>query len=306
LLALGGLGAIGAVGGWSLLRRRGEERPAAPLGPKLLVREQAACTAVPQDEQERRLADGAWLALATLPPGKRRQLAQEIEEMAASLEARANPLVVDVVEADPDSVLRRLSPWLLPVANAAQALMAGHWRSTDGALCVDVISGNEAVQRASEGHLVDPWDDTARDAGPARRARFLAWPVAHARRIALADAAVTQRAVARLRSRVVVRDSTLAVVVDASLQRGFGAFDEADRLRNACGRCTKALRRARVREGGRLRAAVALLRGASQDPSDRPPVGWLPLEQTQVLVVPRLSALARRDAFEAEIAGVVG
>jgi len=294
-------GTGGLVGGC----RRQTPDPAPLTGPQLLVRPRAACPAIRSREQLRRAHDAAWLALSSLPPKRRGELAEQLEATAASLEARAHPLLVDVVEADPEAMLRSLSPWLLPVLNAAQALMAGRWCSTDGSLCVDVIGEAEARARADQERHVPAWT-SAELAPEARQARFLAWPVAYSRQLELQDAARKRRAVTALRARIVAPDSTLALVLDAPLQRRLGAFESAARLRQACQRCVRTSQRSATSANPTRRAAESLLHGLAKPPSGRAPVDWLRLGDAQILVVPRLSVLARRRAFDAEIERCVG
>jgi hypothetical protein len=204
------------------------------------------------------------LAAASMAPVERQRLRRALEDLACRLDARAHPLADDFDDAPVDAALSRELGTALPKLTAARALYGAN--------------------------VVDPW---ARGGSTAeRRARFAAWAVSGAALLRFDDGDDARAAAARLRARAAERDSRIALVV------GAGGFDaslvpELVALRAAAARVA-----ARLHDDDERRALLDEIARARWTA----PPSWLQLETRELLVVPRLGAIAALGTFAAEIA----
>jgi hypothetical protein len=278
LLVFGGLGGLGFVYVASRLKRTRSLTAANSRGPWLRIEEGAGALPAPKD------APSLWLALATLSPARRSSLLDEIEAAVASVEARSNPLLVDFIEDDLGAVIRRNQRWLLPVCNAASALLASSYEGPDG-FRVQVLAPNAPTT---------PGDVPARKREPEgareRRARFLAWPASRSVTVRTQSAQGARRLEADLRDACADAESSIALVVDRRLLHGIGPEARLDAI---LGRLAKAP--GRVQGDGDLPLVPTTpAHGVSISP-------WIVLEQNEFLVVPKLGALSPPSRFDSEI-----
>jgi hypothetical protein len=266
-----------------------EETPASPV---LVIRSDLAQRGRAQSNDDR----AAAILMAAMPPTELTALVSALDELSRRLAIRANPLVEDLEDDSPEAPL---GAWLrqhYAALAAASALAQPTWEAGDRDIAVSVARSCAAAPEPVTSHpvrarCVPLWGigDPAEE-----RARFVAWPVARAivlRAPASDDAALGAeelRASNTQGSRVALilleRDAARGDRTEESLVRA-AARAVAPHLRGDVGRDAAALLAfARDRPGGRLFADLDL------SPRD-------------VLVVPRLSSLAERTAFEREVDG---
>lgn len=222
-----------------------------------------------------------------MSPAERLRCIGALESMVVSLQAHFDPLELGLAEQDADAgELKGLLAGILPVYNAALALTAGCWTPQSRGMTVRAVAASDCLPA---GRCVAAWQSEPGDA-QARQARFLAWPLTHALLLRLESAADAAKAVESLRERS-GRSSTIALVIDAASQRRRGPAD-LPRL--------QALSRQVVHLQSKARQKPdPLLEGlASEDAT--PLLAWLSLEPQDIMVVPRLGALATRARFLAE------
>jgi hypothetical protein len=212
------------------------------------------------------------------------QLGVDLNELVDREIARKNPLYVDLEEDEPD--LGKLGRYL-PMATAAQYLAAGRWASADGRIGVvpvrscDGLNG-ESPPKGTRTRCVE-LDDLADDP-LAARVRFLAWPLANAVVVFGKDAQTSASACRALRNELLTPNSSFGLVLCAP-----GA-EAPEELRRAL---TRLERHRKLFERYDPRVARLL--------EDSGAAATLELPSEAVIVMPRLSALARRDAFLAAI-----
>lgn len=207
----------------------------------------------------------------------------EIEAAMASVEARLNPLLVDLVEDDIVEVFRRNQRWLLPLCTAASALLAGSYEAPDGfgveALAVDAPRKPDDVRA---------WR-TQREDARERRARFLAWPVSRSVIVRNRHEGGARQLELALRDASGQPESAVALVLDRRLLHG---TSPEPRLEAVLGRLMKVARRIQAENDLPLVPSTPAP-GARIAP-------WVTLEDDEMLVVPKLAAAATRR-FEIEI-----
>jgi hypothetical protein len=228
------------------------------------------------------------LALSSLPSNKRREVLNGFERLADDIELRTNPLVPILDDEPVDHALQDALPHLLPVWTAARTLAAGSWATRDQSLTVRVadacppsLLSNRCVPAFGESGVSE-----------ARRARFLAWPLTSAIRLESEGAAAHRKMGDALRARVLLPKSTVALVVDG---RSVPTEDRTQVRRDA----TRIVRPV-CRTGSKF---CGFLHFAAFDAPARP-LGFS-LRRNEILVVPRLSSLARRDTFRSEVASLL-
>jgi hypothetical protein len=209
------------------------------------------------------------------------QLGVDLNELVDHEIARKNPLYVDLEEAGPDKA--KLGRYL-PVATAAQYLAKGRWASADGRVGVIPVKNcddfdGESADRGAKRRCVDLTD---LDADPlAARIRFLAWPLANAVVLWGQTAQASAEACRALRKELLVPNSAFGLVLCAPRAE---APEEFRRALARLGRHRKLFERYDPRVAHMLEDS-----GSSASSFELP--------NEAVIVVPRLSALARRDAF---------
>jgi hypothetical protein len=233
---------------------------------------------------------GLALAMRALPEERRAELGQEASQWLDDMEARHHPLVVDLTEGS-SPPLERIRGWFLPIWNAACALDVRRWRLPSRELEVAIASTrNVRAFRA--------WEDGADRDSLIVAARFAAWPVTSARLVDARTPEQMARFESALRKRLCDPDSCLALFVDrTSLDRTEPCAD-FDAVRKLAERARRFARAAPSEIDPELRSLLEHL------PPVEPPTtltSWLDLRACEVLVVPRLGALARRAEFDAEL-----
>lgn len=232
------------------------------------------------------------LAVGALSPADRRRLLELVEYTTARLEAKLSPLATDFDEGDPVAQLRAsLAPYI-PCFTAARELERGSWQSAD--LAVRVASSCAEAKPGADERCIPLWDTTGspRDADP--RARFLAWSASHA---VVLDLVTRERAEAHaraLRTRATNPTSTIALVLlddELALQP---TPDRAE-LQAAAHRLGRAMATTGQRDTKDLEAFARAAGGGRVAP-------WLTVSRSQIVIVPRLSALGRTDELRREVA----
>jgi hypothetical protein len=220
------------------------------------------------------------LALGGLPPEELPRLRERLEAATDGALRRAAPGLFDLDDATPDSLRQSLPD--VPALTAAANLLGSPW-SAPG---ISVKLGPACNEGTA--HCVSVFAAAESEDAMARRGRSLAWALSRA---ALIRVAASARAalLGSLQEAQRRPSGTLALVFGASR----GTLDEAelDRLREEA-----------RRELGQLASDAARRPWLEAVGAARP--GWelpLPLGADQVLVVPRLSALARLRDFAAEV-----
>ena len=262
----------------------------ADTGPVLVVRStpQKVPPARRPDADERALA----LAVASMAPSDRAHVHELIDFATARLEAELSPLVTDFDEGDPVVQLQRSLQPYLPLFTAARDLERGTWSSDE--LAVRIAKTCEAAHLSAHERCL-PLRDAPGAPPPspeAKRARFLAWAASHAKIVDLGTPARAAACTTTLRGKATEALSPIALVLLAD--------DLALRPSNA----PAELQAAALRLG---RAIVASGREAPEDleafarvAKQEQVAPWLVLSDTQVLVVPRLSALGRALPVDCE------
>jgi hypothetical protein len=205
LLALGGVATLGALG-FTFRWKRTKVGPSR--SPWLRIREGVTGSDNPREPPV------LWLAIASLPPSRRSSLLDEIEAAMASVEARVNPLLVDLVEDDVVDVFRRNQAWLLPLCTAASALFAPLYGAPDG---FQVQALPMMAPRAPGD--IPAWKSEPEGARE-RRARFLAWPVSRSLIVRTRDKESARRLESDLRNACTGSESAVALVLDRRLLDG--------------------------------------------------------------------------------------
>jgi hypothetical protein len=240
----------------------------------------------------------AALVLGGLSPLEVEGLRRALDDLADRLEAQSDPMVEDLEDDDPLAPLARMIRRFLPALTAAEALGSRRRAAADGTL---VTAVGMDCREAPGVRCVPLWKPPV-EGTSLHRARFLEWPLAAAVVLGFGDAGTAQTARDALRDRARDDGSRLALALDRddlSERR-----DEAlDRVRAAAARVLGLVHRSSSRVSPASTRVLELIAGAPPRGSSVP---WLRLDAEEVLVVPRLSALADLDAFEKEIEAGLG
>jgi hypothetical protein len=249
-------------------------------------------------EEDRALA----LALASASGRQRAHLLELIDYAAARLEAKLAPWGVDLAEDEGDAVVQlghELAIYV-PSLTAARELDRGAWKGPG--LVVRVAADCGRANVGPDETCAPLWTGASErevDAPLVRRGRLLAWAAAGAGIVDLDRAEAFEAGARALRERTNLSGSTLALVLEAA-DLGLRPVPEREALEAAAGRLGRAMAANRVHE--RSSHLDALGRAA---PAGRA-ASWLSLGPTSLVVVPRLSAIARRDDFVREIETALG
>jgi hypothetical protein len=216
------------------------------------------------------------VALASLP--RRRAEEVRLRRLVDRLVAKAHPLGLDLEGGDPAGELRRWFGAKLPSFTAADALLRARWVAADGSLSVRL-------------------ETSCRDGAPAlpERAAFLAWPITRAVVLEVPSPLARGRLVARLRAAAARGGSTVALVLTAR--------DLISSSRNGIGTLRPTVRRLvrLLQQRGPLPAELWPLRAIAGGTFRGRLSSRLQLRPREILIVPRLSALARLPSFVGEI-----
>ena len=221
-------------------------------------------------------SDSVSLALGGLPSGATQRISDALAAATRSAIRRANPLYVELGESAPGTALSAN----LPALTAAANLLGSPWQAPG--LSVELgPSCQPGAQRCI------PLFRERQDDGLERRARGMAWAFSNAALLRAPGRVVQVRD--ELQQRATQPDSTLALV----FTRSSGSLD-ATEMGALQHEATRALRY--LPEGAHERFWMEALA--------QPPAQWtlpLHLDADELLVVPRLGALARVPEFVGEI-----
>jgi hypothetical protein len=279
------LAALAAAGADCHFRRATKER-----GPWLRLE-----PTTPDVEPEGAAWRGLSLAVRALPEKQRVELAEAISEWVADMEAQHHPLVIDLIE-EPSPPLERVRAWFLPVWNAATALDARRWELPGKKFQVSIARDGDPSKGAAR--VFRAWESAPERDVLLDGARFAAWPITSARLVDAGTLVGSARLAAALRARLCDPASCIGVFVDRSSLDRLDRCAEVDAIRALAERA----RRLAARSGADLEPEVKTLLG--HVPTSEPATtvkDWLDLGKSEVLVVPRLGALARRAAFDDEL-----
>ncbi len=262
-------------------------------GPVLVVRTVAAGERAPAAGDD----DLAMsLALASIAPRERRRILDDMGYAASWLEARLSPLVDDFGDdgVDPVDELRRALAPEVPQFTAARAFEAGRWaigttETRVAASCAEARDDERCVPIWSAEMAQDP---------SVRRAGLAAWAVTRAAVVDLGTPEAADSCAAALRERASARGAATALVVtEADL--ALDPVPERPVLKDAAVRLGRAMAANEIDDTQHLDAF------AHAKPTGRA-APWLRLGRTEILVVPRLSAIARADDLAVEIERAAG
>jgi hypothetical protein len=290
LICLGAL--AGSLSLAATARRPHGEAEETPASPVLVIRNDLALRGRAQSNDDR----AAAILMAAMPPTELAALAGALDELWRRLAIRANPFVEDLEDDSPEAPLRAWLRQHFAALAAASALAQPTWETGDRDIAVSVARSCAAAPEPVTSHpvrtrCVPLWGigDPAEE-----RARFVAWPVARAivlRAPAPEDAALGAE---ELRASSTQGSRVALILLERDAARGDRT--EESRVRAAARAVTPLLR------GDVGRDATAILAFARDRPGGRL-FADLDLSPRDVLVVPRLSSLAERTAFEREVDG---
>ena len=262
-----------------VLRRH---RGGPTTGPVLVVRAVSGDAGAPPpraDSEERAMA----LAGASMSPAERRRVLELVEYATTRLEAKLSPLDTDFDDGDPLAQLSAALAPFMPSFTASRELERGAWQSDD--LAVRVAASCKAASLAQGERCVALWPTDAAPRDDGARARFLAWAVSHAKVVDLGTRERAERCARVLRDRAPLESLPIALVL---LDDDLSLHPTAERaaLQVAARRLGEAMAASGVHD-------TRGLAGFTRAPRDERVAPWLVLSRTEVLVIPRLSALSR-------------
>jgi hypothetical protein len=238
---------------------------------------------------------GLSLAVRALPEKQRAEIVDAISEWVDDVEMRRHPLVVDFTE-ELSPPLERVRAWFLPVWNAATALDARRWDLPGKKFQVSIAREGDSSKGAAR--VFRAWEGANERDVLLDGARFAAWPITSARLVDTEAIGGSARFAGLLRARLCDPASCVGVFVDRSSLDRLDRCIEVDAIRVLAERA----RRLAARSAADLEPEVKAL--LDQVPTSEPATtlkDWLDLGQSEVLIVPRLGALARRAAFDDEL-----
>jgi hypothetical protein len=232
--------------------------------------------------------------LSSLGAEARTSTLSDIGELIDGIEAQQLPLGLDLSDDSPSVIARRLQKALLPSWTAARSLVLGSWSASDGSLSVRVAAPARAA--STQGITVLAWSETERNT-LAARARFLAWPVSNAVLLDAGSPAGVRDLAALLRAGVTRESGLVGLVLDAGSQNVTRLSEGEPERRELEARLRRFDEAALKKLGDAEPLARALRAGLPAAPA----LPWLELHASELLVVPRLSSLARRSRFLSEL-----
>ena len=285
-----------AAGGALALNRR--KNPAVTdAGAPVLVVEPGA----PKEEPPREGAKERAMALvvASLSPEERARAIEIMSYASARLEARASSIVDDFGDdIDPMVELQKALAPYVPSITAARAFERGRFAGSDFTVTPALSCAAPPVPSAS---CVAAWKSSVRGAeepAVAERARFAAWPIAYATVADLGTVAARDRAARSLRAGTVTPNAMHSLVLTAE-DLELTPLPGHEELEAAAKRLGIAM------DANDLRESTQLEGFAHPAPAGRV-ARWLTLSKTELLVVPRLSTVARAGELRASITRAAG
>ena len=268
----------------ALLGARGlRSRGPSVAGPVLVVRStpRKVIPARRPDADERAMA----LAAGSLAASERAHVLELLDFATARLEAQLSPLGTDFDDGDPVEQLQRSLQPYLPIFTAARDLERGTWASDD--LAVRVAASCEAARPAPDERCLPLRDPPGAAPPPSevKRARFLAWAASQAKIVDLGTPARAEACARTLRGKASEALSPIALVLRAD-DLALRPSNERAELQAAALRLGRAI-------AASGREAPKDLEAFARVPRQEQIAPWLALSETQIAVVPRLSALGR-------------
>lgn len=238
---------------------------------------------------------GGALALNSLADSERAQLGQLLNDLADEAERRRNPFVEDLDGKDRHRELyTRLRAWG-PSFSAAAALATGAWASEDDQITVRAT--DTCVQRPPSTVCLPLVRAPGEVDSTERRARLFAWPIARALVLRVLDPGQARALATSLRTNLDREHTSIALALESTELHGLRLSPELVAVARATDRLEELLA-----DAGPLSAEESELLtrlAGSTTVSDALP--WLQLPEGEVLVAPRLGALATRELFVDEV-----
>ncbi|MEZ4222282.1 MAG: hypothetical protein R3B13_15200 [Polyangiaceae bacterium] len=235
-------------------------------------------------EEASRAGDAVWLVLASSGPKQRAKTIGLLRKALEEVEAAATPGLGGLVEQEAIEALGNARGHLLPRLTAARVLVRGHWAEKD--LWVDPSSDGP-------GRKFRIWSE-AEDT-LVRRARMAAWPIAHAVRIRGLDESAARKVRDALADRADEASAPFSLIVTRDVDRRKHTAGDLDALIADCRRVQALVKRIERRN------ALTTVLGDLATVTTQPLLPWLDLAPSDVLVVPRLGALASRAQWIEEL-----
>lgn len=243
-----------------------------------------------------------WLLLTSVPGALQGEVLALAELALDALESRAHPLGIDLATAELEREAERLRPSLLPSYNCAAHLAGWPWPVPGSTEVVAPYAGERI-----RGDSCLAWATGAcGESGVERVTRFAAWSLSQGLLLDCRDAGAVARLRHELARRIPVVASPPALLVDSRVQAMEPRLVPYERLMHLAVRARGLASRASRGLGVYQGLEAQLLRGLSEELPAAPALPWLGLRDSELFVVPKLGALARREAFLTELQGAAG
>jgi hypothetical protein len=229
-------------------------------------------------------SSAAMLVLNAMPEPRRELLAKSLARLIAVVDRKKNPFFVSLDDSEERKAVEELIAQTAPAFTAATTLAAGSWSSPEGDILVRPVARCTAGRQCVR--LGDPGAGESE-----RRTRFLAWPVGYAVMLAVAIPAEVDRVAEALRA---PGSFQIGLVLTSAELHRLRASRALSSLKRDARRLVKVL----PKSSARLSAAMASLASAGTGKDE---LRWLRLPPDNILIVPRLSALATPEQFVADV-----
>ena len=265
----------------------------APIGPRLVISRGPSKIAPATSGQQ---SQASVYALATLSDPTLVTLGTALDDLALDVALKQNPMVDDL-RADagaPEHVLRAMLETDASRISVARALAAGVWQSGDGELSVRVVPECEDDR---ESRCVALWPAPDDHDPEADRARFLAWPLAHAAILRATSGETAQGLARRLRITPVGASSSEAIALVLTRKLDTETREAIDEVRRAA---SDAFEEVHSTKNAPEKLPTLLDELAH---ADEVALETLPIADDEVLIVPAIHAVGDPASFERAIVG---
>lgn len=237
---------------------------------------------------------GEWASLFWdgLPTEAHQEVVDAVEDRIRAETLKQNPLWIDLGDTVPKHVLA-----LLPALTAARSLSQPWHKSSDGTFAVRIV--RSCAEPQAEQERCFSLDTPMNQRDPVERmARFAAWPLGYSIRISVESPTLRQALASRLR-RLTERDEFGVALVFADDAAVVSDADLQVRLQSLAAK----LPRSQMENDDGLLAVVGALAGRDQVRVSPTQLGF---DENQIVIVPQLGRIARRDALVAKLKTELG